>query len=593
MLGRGLLVRGLDRDAAPDAPPRDHGLRVGLAARQHVRLLLPRALPLLGADHQRLGRPRGAARRHPRAGLQAARAARHHHHPRGDRGRGALLRGAAHGHDARHRDRLRAPEDDRNHALRRARRPPAVRPAGPVRARAGRASVGAEEVAGVDLAGHVGEVVGHAVGHDHVGLALEGVRVADHARAEELLRLHRGLVDDDLDALGLDALHHALDRAVAEVVGSRLHHEPPDPHHPGLALEDGGRDEVLAGGVGLHDGADQVLRHLGVVREELLGVLGQAVAAVAEGGVVVVPADARVEADAADDLARVEAVDLGVGVELVEVGHAHGEVGVGEELDRLGLGRIAQQRRDLLLGRDCALGEEVGEDPAALRAVAHHDARRVEVVLERAPLAQELGRVEHGAPAEPLVEPTRVAHGDGGLDHDRGRGRDAAHVGHHGLDRAGVEVVGLGVVVGGRGDDRVVGSFEGVARVRGGVEAQVALGEKGLDLGVDDGGHAPAHRFDPLRRQIEGRHVVVLRQEDGVRQADVSDAGDGDLHDGAPLAFSRSRSWQRGTADSRRGRGRGPGRVPPAAQAVAAEGLRPARRARPRGRSSPAITSSS
>ena len=60
-------------------------------------------------------------------------------------------------------------------------------------------------------------------------------------------------------------------------------------------------DVVLARAVALHDGGHHVLRHVLVVGQQLLGVLGQAVAAVAEARVVVVRADARVEADAFDD----------------------------------------------------------------------------------------------------------------------------------------------------------------------------------------------------------------------------------------------------------------------------------------------------
>ena len=49
---------------------------------------------------------------------------------------------------------------------------------------------------------------------------------------------------------------------------------------------------------------------------------GQAVAAVAKAGVVVVAADAGVQAHAIDDLPRVQAMGGGVGVELVEEGDA-------------------------------------------------------------------------------------------------------------------------------------------------------------------------------------------------------------------------------------------------------------------------------
>ena len=68
-------------------------------------------------------------------------------------------------------------------------------------------------------------------------------------------------------ALGLHALHDALDGARAEVVGVRFHRQAVDTHDRlRLALADAVPhhlqhlvgDEVLAGAVGLHDGLDQV-----------------------------------------------------------------------------------------------------------------------------------------------------------------------------------------------------------------------------------------------------------------------------------------------------------------------------------------------
>ena len=49
----------------------------------------------------------------------------------------------------------------------------------------------------------------------------------------------------------------------------------------------------------------------------------------------------------------------GKGVQLVKVSHAHGEVGVSEKLDRLGLGRIDEEHRNILL--DGALFQKAGE----------------------------------------------------------------------------------------------------------------------------------------------------------------------------------------------------------------------------------------
>ena len=47
-------------------------------------------------------------------------------------------------------------------------------------------------------------------------------------------------------------------------------------------------DEILTGAVALHNGRHHVLRHIGIVGQKLLGVLGEAVAAIAERRVVIV-----------------------------------------------------------------------------------------------------------------------------------------------------------------------------------------------------------------------------------------------------------------------------------------------------------------
>lgn len=131
-----------------------------------------------------------------------------------------------------------------------------------------------KQVACIDLVRHVRELVAPAVGDDHVAAGLEGLQVVRDLGAEELRRVQRGLVDHHGHALGLHALHDALDGARAEVVGVRLHrqavhaHDRPllagvhaVPHH----LEHLVCHEVLAGAVGLDDGLDQVLGHVFVV----------------------------------------------------------------------------------------------------------------------------------------------------------------------------------------------------------------------------------------------------------------------------------------------------------------------------------------
>ena len=81
-------------------------------------------------------------------------------------------------------------------------------------------SISLENVAGVDLVLHIIEARVVAVGDDGIRLFLELVQVVDHHGAEEgRAVLKGGLIDNHLGALGLHALHHALDGRLAEVVG--------------------------------------------------------------------------------------------------------------------------------------------------------------------------------------------------------------------------------------------------------------------------------------------------------------------------------------------------------------------------------------
>ena len=80
-----------------------------------------------------------------------------------------------------------------------------------------------EQIPCVHLVGHVGQAVDPVVGRDHVALGLELGQIVRDITAEELRRVQGRLVNHHGHALGLDALHDALDGARAEVVAVRLH----------------------------------------------------------------------------------------------------------------------------------------------------------------------------------------------------------------------------------------------------------------------------------------------------------------------------------------------------------------------------------
>lgn len=382
-----------------------------------------------------------------------------------------------------------------------------------------------------------------------MGALLELVKVVDDLGTEERGSVLEGrLIDDHRSALGLDTLHHTLNGALAEVVGVGLHGQTVDANH-GLVLlvgiplavravgagelEHAIGDEVLARGIGLHDGLDEVLRNILIVGKQLLGVLRQAVTAVAEARVVVVGADARIQAYAVDDLAGVEPFGLRVGIELVEVGDAQREVGVGEQLHGLGLGEAHQQRVDVLF--DGTLLEQLGErlrgfhEMLIVRIGAHHDTARIQIVVQCLGLTQELRAEDDVLGSGLFTDGLRVTDRNRGLDDHNGIRVDLHHQIDDGLDGGGIEEVLRAVIVGGGRDDYEIGVAVCAFAIQRGDEVQLLLGEVLLDVIVLDRGLAVIDHVDLCRNDVHGSDLMVLGQQRRQAQAHIAGTGNGNL----------------------------------------------------------------
>ena len=172
-----------------------------------------------------------------------------------------------------------------------------------------------------------------------MALALESIQIIHHFAAEERAAIFEcRFIDDDLRTFGLDAFHHTLNARLAEVVRVRFHRQAihADDTLPLLGRIEvstvvvvvvTGRvqyavgNEILARAVAFYDSLDEVFRNVLIVGQQLLGVFGQAVSAVAERRIVVMASDAWVEAYAVDDGFRVQPLHFGIRVQLVEVGY--------------------------------------------------------------------------------------------------------------------------------------------------------------------------------------------------------------------------------------------------------------------------------
>lgn len=114
------------------------------------------------------------------------------------------------------------------------------------------------------------------------------------------------LINDKVYALFLQPFDDTLDGGRAEIITAALHGEAVNAHPFWRKRSDMVCNVLLSGLIGLHHRADHGFRHIPVIGQKLLRILGQAVAAVAEGRIIVEIADAGIIAHALDDIGGVQ-----------------------------------------------------------------------------------------------------------------------------------------------------------------------------------------------------------------------------------------------------------------------------------------------
>ena len=127
------------------------------------------------------------------------------------------------------------------------------------------------------------------------------------------------LIHHDFNALCLDALHYALNRAGAEVIGIAFHCKAVNADFFRLPIYNHLGDVVFAGRVALHNRAYKVLRNIVAVCKELLCILWQTVSAITKRGVIVMTANTRIETYTFDYLLSIKTLYLSIGVQLIKI----------------------------------------------------------------------------------------------------------------------------------------------------------------------------------------------------------------------------------------------------------------------------------
>ncbi len=169
---------------------------------------------------------------------------------------------------------------------------------------------------------------------------------------------------------------------------------------------------------------------------------------------------------------------------------------------------------------------------------ADDDAAGVEIVIERLGLAQKLRAEQNVGHAKTLADVPGVADGNGGLDHNGGLGfalgGAVLYKLQHRLHGRAVEVIGLGIVIRGNGQNDEIRICIGGGTVGGGGQLQAALSGFGLsqilfDVIVLNGGLVVIDQLGLFGLCAHSSDLVVLREQNRQRQSDVSHTGYGDF----------------------------------------------------------------
>lgn len=166
---------------------------------------------------------------------------------------------------------------------------------------------------------------------------------------------------------------------------------------------------------------------------------------------------------------------------------------------------------------------------------ANHNAGRMQVVVQRLALAQELRREDYSPVGQARGKLFGVANGNGGFYYDPSSFIYRARSGNGRFDARSVKEVLLRVVVCGSGDDGKVSAFVGFALIECSREIQLALAfgplaQEALDLRIGNGAFAVVQQGHLFRHHIQSAHFIVLRQQHGQRKAHISHSRYGYLH---------------------------------------------------------------
>ena len=252
-------------------------------------------------------------------------------------------------------------------------------------------------------------------------------------------------------------------------------------------------------------------------------------------------ANAGIKADTLDNMLGVQSLHLGVGIQLIEVGHTQSQISISKQLDSLSFRKAHNQGIDILL--DCTFLQQSGEGIGCLHQTgiihirAHNNTARIQVVVQSLALTQKLRAEDDIVTVVLFTNRSCKAHRNRRLDdHDSIR-----IILNNQLDncfnRRGIKEVLLAIVVGRCCDDNKVCVLIGSFSIKCCCQVQVLLCQILFNVLVLNRRLLVINKVNLFRNNIHRHDLMMLRQQRGNRQTDVTGTCNCDFHSLSPFLY--------------------------------------------------------
>ncbi len=192
--------------------------------------------------------------------------------------------------------------------------------------------------------------------------------------------------------------------------------------------------------------------------------------------------NAWIQTHAINHLPAIHPVYGCIGIQFIKIGYAHGQISIGEEFDRFGFSGAGKQYINISLDRTFL--QQTGKGFCAFRLFSDNNTGWIQIVIQRPALTQKLGRKEQ------VLTTIFFSHCGGKPNrHCRFNYHHRIRIDHHNIlnnsfHRAGVKIIGLGIVVRRGCNDDVISACICFMLIQCCMKLELFVGQKIFNLGI-------------------------------------------------------------------------------------------------------------